>query len=127
MATSGQLPESIVDDAASRSGTGDGAILKVKFSLKAAAFCASVLTLSWFFEGWRRIHQEPGFLSVSILIAGVLCTLALIAVQAFWIYAEEKQKGALMRRIGPFEKLYEKLVQRKLANNARRGEKAKHA
>jgi hypothetical protein len=127
MATPGQLPESIIDDAASKSGTGDGAILKVKFSLKAAAFCASVLTLSWFFEGWRRIHQNLGFVSVSILIAGVVCTLGLIAVQAFWIYVEEKQKGALLRRIGLFEKLHENLVQRKLANNARRGEKAKHA
>jgi hypothetical protein len=127
MSTPGQLPESIVDDAACKSGTGDGATLKVKFALKAAAFCASVLTLSWFFEGWRRIHQELGFVSVSILIAGVVCTLGLIVVQAFWVYVEEKQKGALLRRIGLFETLYENLVQRKLANNARRGEKAKHA
>jgi hypothetical protein len=64
---------------------------------------------------------------VSILLAGVVCTLGLIAVQAFWIYVEEKQKGALLRRIGLFEALYEHLVQRKLANNASRGEKAKHA
>jgi hypothetical protein len=127
MSTPGQQPESIGDDATLKGSTGDGAILKVKFALKAAAFCASVLTLSWFFEGWRRIHQDLGFVSVSILIAGVVCTLGLIAVQAFWIYVEEKQKGALLRRIGLFEKLYESLVQRKLANNARRGEKAKHA
>jgi hypothetical protein len=85
------------------------------------------MTLSWFFEGWRRIHQDAGFWSVSILIAGIVCTVGLIAIQAFWIYVEEKQKGALLRRIDLFEKLYEGLVQRKLANNARRGEKAKHA
>jgi hypothetical protein len=127
MSTPGHKPESTSVQAAPKSGTGDGAILKVKFSLKVVAFCASVMTLSWFFEGWRRIHQDAGFWSVSILIAGIVCTVGLIAIQAFWIYVEEKQKGALLRRIDLFEKLYEGLVQRKLANNARRGEKAKHA
>jgi hypothetical protein len=127
MAIPEQTPESILDKSAHKSGSSDGAVLKVKFSIKVAAFCASVMTLSWFFEGWRRIHQDLGFVSVSILMAGVVCTIGLIALQAFWIYVEEKQKGTLLRRIDLFEKLYEGLLQRKLASNERRGDKAKHA
>jgi hypothetical protein len=108
-------------------GTANGAVLEVRFAFKATAFCASVITLSWFFAGWRQIHESIGFSSVSTLLAGIVCTGALISLQAFWIYLEEKQKGSLMRRIGLFEKLYDNLVQRKVALNAKRGEKAKHA
>ena len=115
------------EEPAFRNDTEGGAVLKVKFALKATAFCASVMTLSWFFEGWRKIHEGLGFWSVSILLAGIFCTIALIIVQAFWIYVEEKQKGSLLRRIALFDKLYDGLVQRKLAQNAKRGEKTKHA
>ena len=106
--------------------TKPGAVLKIKFVFKAAAFWASVLTLSWFFEGWRKIHEGIGFYSVSILVLGIVCTAALVALQAFWIYIEEKQKGSLLRRIQLFEKLYDGLVQRQLARTER-GEKTKHA
>ena len=110
-----------------KNDTEGGVVLKVKFVMRAAAFCASVVTLSWFFEGWRRIHQDLGFWSVATLIAGILCTTGLIVVQAFWIYVDEKQKGSLLRRIPLFDKLYEGLVQRKLAQNAKRGENTRHA
>ncbi|HEY9755687.1 MAG TPA: hypothetical protein V6C97_11035 [Oculatellaceae cyanobacterium] len=106
--------------------TKSGAVLKIKFAYKAAAFWASVMTLSWFFEGWRKIHESIGVYSVSILTLGIVCTAALVTLQAFWIYIEEKQKGSLLRRVGLFEKLYEGLVQRQLARTER-GEKTKHA
>jgi hypothetical protein len=106
--------------------TKSGAVLKIKFAFKAAAFWASVLTLSWFFEGWRKIHESVGVYSVSVLLLGIVCTTALVGLQAFWIYVEEKQKGSLLRRIQLFEKLYDGLVQRQLARTER-GEKTKHA
>jgi hypothetical protein len=109
----------------------DSFVFKVKFPLKAFAFCASVMTLSWFFEGWRRIHTAVDLRSTSlaifILIAGVVFTAILIGLQAFWIYAEEKQKGSLLRRLELFEKLYVFFVQRKRALAGKRGEKTKHA
>jgi len=110
----------------------DSSTLKVKFAFKALAFCASVVTLSWFFEGWRRIHTAVDLgstvLATSILVAGVVVTSLLIVVQAFWIYIEEKQKGSCVRRLELFEKLYSFFVQRKRAAGiSKRGEETKHA
>jgi cytochrome bd-type quinol oxidase subunit 1 len=90
--------------------TSPAAVFKVKFAVKASAFCASVITLSWFFEGWRKIHEALNPASIGILAAGTLCTLGLLAIQSFWIYAEEKQKGSLVREIPLFDLILEKLL-----------------
>lgn len=79
--------------------------LKVRFAFKAAAFIASVISLSWFFEGWRKINEEATIIHFGILIGGTLLTLALIGLQAYWIYIEEKTKGTLKKRIGVFDKI----------------------
>ncbi len=84
---------------------GDTKRLKVRFAFKAAAFIASVISLSWFFEGWRKINEEATIMHFSILIGGTLLTLALIGLQAYWIYIEEKTKGTLKKHITLFDKI----------------------
>ncbi len=80
--------------------------MKIHWTIKAAAFVASVLTLSWFFAGWRGIHEEPGIQSWGSLIGGTLSTLLLLAVQGYWIYFDEKKKGSLRKTIKVFEKIH---------------------
>lgn len=80
-------------------------ILKIRFAFKAIAFIASVISLSWFFEGWRKINEAATVMHIGILIGGTLLTLALICLQAYWIYIEEKTKGTLKKRIGVFDKI----------------------
>lgn len=89
----------------SRDIAGDTKRLKVRFAFKTAAFIASVISLSWFFEGWRKINEEATVMHFGILIGGTLLTLALIGLQAYWIYIEEKTKGTLKKRINLFDKI----------------------
>ncbi len=93
-------------------------VFKVKFATKALAFSASVISLSWFFEGWRKIHEGLNSNSIGILSAGILCTLALLTLQAFWIYADEKQKGSLVKRVPLFDRLLDSLLARRAKANA---------
>lgn len=78
---------------------------KVRFWIRALAFVGTVITLSWFFEGTRQIQGGLNVSSVSYLVFGTILTIALIVLQAFWIYVEEKSKGTLMRRVKLFDKL----------------------
>jgi hypothetical protein len=80
--------------------------LKVKFALKAAAFIATVITLSWFFEGCREVKTGCTLSHVAVLVLGTGTTIFMLCVQAYWIYIEEKVRGTLKRRVGLFEKIY---------------------
>ena len=80
-------------------------IKKVRLAYKAAAFIAAVITLSWFFEGTRQVGQSVNLQSVGILAAGTVLTMFLLAVQAFWMYVEEKSKGTLTKRIKMFDSI----------------------
>lgn len=80
--------------------------VKIRFRVKALAFIMTVITLSWFFEGWRQVQQSPTILHLCVLLAGSLTTVMLVTLQAYWIYIEEKLNGRLRRRIGFFEKVY---------------------
>jgi hypothetical protein len=90
-------------------------LYEVRFPIKAGVFVMAVITLSWFFEGWRKIHESLSFTHVGLLIFGALSTIFLILVMSFWIYAEEKQKGSLVRSNALFEKLYQLLMKRAAA------------
>jgi hypothetical protein len=90
-------------------------LYKVRFPIKAAVFVMAVMTLSWFFEGWRKIHESLSFTHVGLLIFGAVATIFLILVMSFWIYAEEKQKGSLVRSNALFEKLYQLVMKRAAA------------
>lgn len=94
-----------VSGAPDKGTAGDTKRLKVRFAFKAAAFIASVITLSWFFEGWRKVNEALTIAHVGILVGGTLLTLALIGLQAYWIYIEEKSKGTLKKKIGLFDKI----------------------
>ena len=52
----------------------DAPVFKVKFAMKAIAFSCAVVSLSWFFEGWREIHRAVNFATVGILVVGVVGT-----------------------------------------------------
>lgn len=80
--------------------------VKVTFRAKAAAFVMTVITLSWFFEGWRQVSAGVTLSHCAVLAAGTGLTLVLLAVQGYWIYVEEKTKGTLKRRIGIYERIY---------------------
>jgi hypothetical protein len=80
--------------------------VKVSFRAKAAAFITTVITLSWFFEGYRQVSAALTLEHCAILAAGTVLTLILLAVQGYWIYVEEKTKGTLKRRIGIYERFY---------------------
>ncbi len=80
--------------------------VKVAFRAKAVAFIATVITLSWFFEGYRQVSAAFTLEHCAILAAGTGLTLVLLAVQGYWIYVEEKTKGTLKRRIGIYERFY---------------------
>ncbi|MBA3859643.1 MAG: hypothetical protein C0507_22275 [Cyanobacteria bacterium PR.3.49] len=85
---------------------------KVKLPIRLAAFVLTVITLSWFFEGWREIQREPGLVSFSYLFFGTTFTLLLLAVQGFWIYIEEKSTGKLVRKVKLFDAIEAKLAAR---------------
>lgn len=79
--------------------------VRIKWSYKIAAFLASVVSLSWFFAGWRQIHESATLLSWMIFLGAIMLTSLLICLQAYWIYFEEKAKGTLRKRIELFEKI----------------------
>ena len=80
--------------------------VKMSLRVKTVAFIMTVLTLSWFFEGWREVQSGVTLPHCAMLLWGITSTLAMLSVQAYWIYVEEKTKGTLKRRIGVFERVY---------------------
>jgi hypothetical protein len=96
---------------------------KVKLPIRLFAFTLTVITLSWFFEGWREIQREPGLVSGSYLFFGTMLTMLLLAVQGYWIYVEEKSTGKLVRRVKLFDKIEAKLLARQLKRSNRDQEK----
>lgn len=83
--------------------------LKIKFVYKFFAFVFSVVALSWFFEGTRQIQLGLSLSAIVYLLVGSLLTVALIGVQAFFIYAEEKSKDNRTRKIPLFDVIYDRL------------------
>lgn len=84
--------------------------LKIKFVYKFLAFVFSVIALSWFFEGTRQLQAGLSVSAIVYVLAGSLFTVALIGVQAFFIYAEEKSKDNRTRKIRLFDAVYERLT-----------------
>lgn len=83
--------------------------MKKHWSLRYAFFIFSVISLSWFFAGWRGIHEHGGVADWALLIGASLLTVALLGVQGYWIYTEELTKGSLKRRIGLFDRIHAKM------------------
>ncbi len=86
---------------------------KVRLPIRLFAFTLTVITLSWFFEGWREIQKEPGLVSGAYLFFGTTFTLLLLAVQGYWIYIEEKSTGKLVRKVKLFDRIEAKLLARR--------------
>jgi len=82
---------------------------KVRLPVRLFAFTLTVITLSWFFEGWREIQKEPGLISCAYLFFGITLTGLLLTVQGYWIYIEEKSTGKLVRKVKLFDKIEAKL------------------
>ncbi len=82
---------------------------KVRLPIRLAAFALTVITLSWFFEGWREIQNEPGLVACAYLFFGITLTGLLLTVQGYWIYIEEKSTGKLVRKVKLFDKIEAKL------------------
>jgi len=85
---------------------------KVKLSIRIAVIILSVLALSWFFEGWREINKSITPVHVAVFISGTAVTAALLYLQGFWIYLEEKYKGTLRRKLEHFEKLEQRWLRK---------------
>ncbi len=81
-------------------------VFKISFRNKALAFIGTTIALSWFFEGWRRNQFQSHAPHIFVIVAGTALTIALLAVQGYWIYIEEKLRGTLKKRIGFYEKIY---------------------
>src|SRR5262249_9338457 len=79
--------------------------LKVKFQAKALALVLSIISLSWFFEGTRRLKESASLENLALLGVAAVVTVFLLMMQAFWIYLEEKSKGSLKRNIATFERI----------------------
>ncbi len=92
-------------------------LYKVRFPIKAGVFVMGVITLSLFFEGWRKIHESLSVTHIGLLLFGALSTIAVVLVMSFWIYAEEKQKGTLVRRNRWFEQVYQIVMKRAAAKS----------
>ncbi len=82
------------------------------WALKMSVFVLSIMSLSWFFAGGRQVHETntPG--DWALLVGGTLLTCALIFLQAYWIYFEEKAKGTLRKQIALFEQINQRLNKR---------------
>lgn len=100
------------------------AVYKVKFAFKVVAFVCAVISLSWFFEGWRQVSQAPTPAHVGMLILGTVCTLAVLGLMGYWTYFEEKAKGTLRKRIGLYEQIHTRLELRSLSR--KQGENEHH-
>ncbi len=83
--------------------------MKKHWSLRYSMFIFSVISLSWFFAGWRGIHEQGGVADWALLVGATLLTSALLVVQGYWIYIEELAKGSLKRRIGIFDRIHAKM------------------
>jgi thiosulfate reductase cytochrome b subunit len=82
---------------------------KVHWVAKLGAFAGSVLSLSWFFAGWRQVHEAPTAANWLLLATGVLVTAFLVTLQGYWIYFDEKAKGSLRKRIDFYERIHNAL------------------
>ncbi len=102
------MPEKGTSGASSTSSTVNKG-LKIKFVYKLFAFAFSVVALSWFFEGTRQIQAGLSLSAIVYILVGSLLTVALIGVQAFFIYAEEKSKDSRTRKIPLFDPIYDRL------------------
>jgi multisubunit Na+/H+ antiporter MnhB subunit len=118
LATGDHNSVNITGGAASNAGAQP--VYKVRFALKVVAFIAAVISLSWFFQGWREVNQTPGIASFALLVFGTSLTLLIVGVMAYWTYFEEKSKGTLKKRIGFYEDIHTRLQARK------QGEKEHH-
>lgn len=92
-------------------GAGSGAgRFKVKLMLKLLVFALSTVALSWVFEGFRQVSQEPSVWGVLLLFAGSTLTVLTVGVYGFFMYAEEKSKGNRTRKIPLYDKWYHTLT-----------------
>ena len=82
---------------------------KIHWGAKLTAFAASVIALSWFFAGWRQVNDTHTIIDWLLLFAGIAGTLMLLGLQGYWMYFEEKAKGALRKRIQLFEAIHSAL------------------
>jgi hypothetical protein len=80
--------------------------LNIHISIKTAAFIASVIFLSWSFAGYHAIRQAATGANFCIFFGAVFGTMLVLAVQGYWIYEEEKEKGTLKRKIALFDRIY---------------------
>lgn len=87
--------------------------MSIHWSLKWSIFAASVVSLSWFFAGWRAVNEHGALADWGLLAGGTATTLLLLSVQGYWIYFDEKAKGRLTKRVDLFEKINKFLVERK--------------
>lgn len=85
---------------------------KTHWAVKLSAFVASVFTLSMFFAGWRQVNEAANLANWSLLVGGTVLTLALIFLQGYWIYFDEKAKGTLRKRIELYERIHDALAAR---------------
>jgi hypothetical protein len=83
--------------------------MSIHWSYKLSAFIASVITLSWFFAGWRQVCESGTFMDWALLAAGTLSTIILLLLQGYWIYFDEKAKGSLKKHITFYEYIHAKL------------------
>jgi len=86
----------------------DATAYRVSTPVKVAGFVGAVITLSWFFQGCRDCAESVTFPHVFTMFAGITLTLVLLMVQGYWVYIEEKLKGTLRKRIGLYERIYER-------------------
>jgi len=88
---------------------------KIHWAAKVGAFVGSVITLSWFFAGWRQVSEAQTITNWLTLAAGVLFTALLVCLQGYWIYFDEKAKGNLRKRINIFERIHDALTKKSAA------------
>ena len=87
--------------------------MSTHWSIKWGMYAASVVSLSWFFAGWRQVNQTGGLQDWCLLVGGTASTLMLISVQGYYICFEEKEKGRLTKRVELFEKIHQFIDSRK--------------
>lgn len=86
--------------------------MAIHWTIKISAFIASVVTLSWFFAGWRQVNESGMIGDWALLLGGTLSTVALVLLQSYWIYFEEKEKGSLKKRVEIFERIHDTIEQK---------------
>ena len=87
----------------------DHSVRTVPFALKAVAFVGAVISLSWFFEGWRQINQSPTFAHFGILVLAITSTWICLVLMGYWMYFEEQSRGTLKKRIVIFDRIHDAL------------------